>query len=293
VRSMDSILSDSPIKSRPTLEDAPQSSEKPDATSAEKLDVSDERLEQSTTARSGMEHDDGVDQDNEPAELNTAGLRKALGASRKEARERDKRSRELERQLAQLTGQMQAMQQRPAVPAPIDTPKDDSADFYADPAAYARRVADERGKTVEARLEEQRVMFRRERIADAQESYEAAHEDGKELLALFGQLAQQNPQLVAEFNAIADGRHPSYRNPVLFAAETARTAKRLQGVSSLDDFEKQLRAKWEAEQSGQSGDGPSARPTQTPKSIASSRGSGGAASRAAFAGPRSMDEILG
>ncbi len=286
-RSLDSILSDEP--SVHALPEAQESAPEPESDAVEAKDSGEtpEPAEASAAPTETVDADDD-EAGPDPDDLRADGLRKALRAVREEKRAERKRARELQSRLDHLAGQLAAMQRQPqpqvAPPAPQQKPPDDDEAFYAQGPAYVRRLLEEKVSS----FEQQRVM---ERIEDSEAELLERHEDAAEHIAMFRQMAAQNPMLALEFRAVAEKKHPRYRNPAKFAYEYAKARKQAEEIGDPVTYREKLKAELQAELSGQV-TSPKVPAKAPPKTIAGARGNGVSATQA-WRGPRSLDEIIG
>jgi hypothetical protein len=196
-----------------------------------------------------------------------SGLKRALAAARGDKRKARKQWQETEKRLAELSGRMSAMHQQPRADAPKPPSPED--DFYANPVAAMQRQA---------------AQLRREMSVEMMRS---VREDYDQVVSEFARKIQGTPiatQIEAQLS-----NHP---NPARFVYDYAKNFAKLEGVSSIDDFEKKVeervRARLEAEYAERQ-QPVNTRPIPKP-SLAGARGNGAGAPQN-WAGPRSFDEL--
>lgn len=274
---LDEILGSPSVHDLPDgPEDAPDETE-PEASETQAASADSQEPE------TGDDGDDDEIPDFEPSELKRIGLEKALKAERGLRRIDRKRAGELQRQIDQLTGQMSALRPQTQAQAPAAQKPDDEYDqFLADAPKYTKSV-------VEKEIGAVRRELALERIADSQADYREKHEDAAERFAKFTELAASNPALQAQFRAVADRKHPHYRNPAKFAYEYVKAYEAATEIGDPVAYREKLRAELRAE--SESVETPSKTPVRSPKTIASARGSG-ARHSAAWTGPTSLDDVL-
>lgn len=212
----------------------------PSTSSAEPVDNSSASTAQ---AEASGEGDSSEPQDfdaNDPAQRTPhqrAGLRKALEAERK-------KRQEYERKLAQFEGQLSVYQQQSQPKQQQQQPVDEDDQFYSAPPKYVNGVVDKKvseiNKTVEAvRLELSEDMVR------------GQHQDYDDVISSFHEAAQNDPTLLARFQAQVATDPRARRNPARFAYDYAKTYREVSTVGSLDELrakiEADLRPKLEAE----------------------------------------------
>ena len=273
------------ILGSPSVHDLPDGPEDaPDETEPEASETQ-AASEDSQGPETGADGDDDEIPDFEPSELKRIGLEKALKAERGLRRIDRKRAGELQRQIDQLTGQMSALRPQTQAQAPATQKPDDEYDrFLGEGPVFTRSVAKEEVSAL-------RREMSLERIADSQADYLEKHEDAAERFAKFKELAASNPALQAQFRAVADRKHPHYRNPAKFAYEYVKAYEAATEIGDPVAYREKLRAELLAESESESAEKPSKAPVRSPKTIASARGSG-ARHSAAWAGPTSLDDVL-
>lgn len=180
--------------------------------------------------------------------------------------ERRKRQ-ELERQLAEV--QQRLTPQQPAPPP---------ADLWEDPNAFFEQRFNQFGQQLMQQIEAKQWSER----ATAQEAAaRAKHEDFDDALESFHQLAAANPAIIEELRASPDVAE--------FAYSKGREAMLLQQHGGIEGILKAERAKWEAER----GTAPMQSHVVPPPSSTASERSVGARGNPAYAGPLSLQDILG
>ncbi len=240
-------------------------------------------------------------------DLRYSGLKKAARKERKFRQAAEKQAKELQRQLDQLSGQLQQMRQQPQpkqepATAPAKT-EPEPGFFELGPEPYVQSKAEAAAAKVREHLEKRLAQLEASQTRNQLDSAEVAFcsrvADGKEHIDHFAALCREtdaNGRLTAhaqyadaQLRAVIEGRHPQYRDPSQFAYDYAKAAR--QAVAMSDpNYEAQLRAKWEAEQRGDQ-DTPATQARPQHKTIAAARGSSGSVRRAS-ADPDSMSEIL-
>lgn len=296
--SLDSILSDEPLAHERA--DAPESDSSEDSTeTTTHQEASTGAEDDEADAQSPATGDDDGDADEfAPNELRVSGLKKVVQKERhsrkEEARLRkaaDKRAEEAERRLADLARQFTAQQQQQAPAQEAQAPNDEEElnEFLTQGNKYTRRV-------VEEQIARVRVQSVKDRIDDSVDALADVHEDARTRVGEFMQLLHQVPGLREEFRAVADRRHPHYRNPAKFAYDFAKAASAAREVGDPVAYREktraEIRAEVEAELRGETQhQAPRAAARAPLKTIASSRGTG-AGAPAAWAGPTSLEDIL-
>jgi hypothetical protein len=177
-------------------------------------------------------------------------------------------NKQLREQLAaiqqQLTQRPQA-QQQPA------------ADFWDDPQSFMDHRMAQLGDELFQRFEQRQQA---QRLDASERAAQAKYADYPDAFAAFEQAVQTNPRLAVEMAQSADPGEYVYR--------TGKAALTLSSVGSLEEYEAQLRAKWEAEVKA-------AVPTPRPilPSTTAADGSVGARTGPAWSGPTSLNQMLG
>jgi hypothetical protein len=133
-----------------------------------------------------------------------------------------------------LKRQIEAIQQRLAQPQA--QPQQPPVDFWDDPHGYMSQQFNQFGQTLLQQFEQRQ---RAERFDASEQAAKAKYADYSDAFGAFEQAVQANPQLAVQM-AQSD-------NPGEFAYSRGKTALTLNQVGSLDAYESQLRAKWEAE----------------------------------------------
>lgn len=286
-RSMDSILSDEPsVHTLPESRDSAPESEREESTETTKASESEPEKVAANPAKAATENvkveaHNGDDEEQEHVPDDLAGLKRALAAARGDKRKARKQWQETERAMAELRGRLSAMEQprtpaaQPKQPQPIDL--NDETFFGQGPAAVKAYV--------EHQIRTVRDEQRAQRLSYSEAAARERHQDFQEVFSDFQKFAQSQPHLWQQMEASHD--------PGEFVYRTGKTFRELQGVNNIEDLrqkiEAEVRAKLQAEQSQQP-----AHQNQTPtppRSIASARGTGSAASPQ-WTGPRAMEEIL-
>lgn len=223
----------------------------------------------------------------DPAAPPAASLEKNDGPSvpRKALEDERRKRQDLERQLQDLTTRFQSQPPAQQSPQPTPAERPQRPDPWIDPE----------GAMAWDRQEIDNQMFNT-RVAMSRELM-MAKPDFLETEALFLQVAQHNPHLKAQLRA-----HPL---PAQFAYEQGRRLRALQEIG--DDptayrtrIEEEIRAKLAQEpQDGQGNPSPPVAPqpsvprTPAPKSLAGTPSQQPRDSRGRYAGPASLDDILG
>jgi hypothetical protein len=297
--SLDSILSNDEAPSEDVAEQSETTQETHEAgeTPAAKLDATD-----SETDEIDAEESDDL------GDLRYSGLKKAARKERKFRQAAEKQAKDLQRQLDHLAGQMQQARQHPQPkhePQPTEAKKEPEPGFFElGPEPYVDQRATAAAEKVREKLEQRLAHFEARQIRNELDGAEMAIinsvADGKENIDYFAELAKErdprNGQLTdhakyvsGQLQAVIQGVHPQFKNPAQFAYEYAKAARRAIALSD-PNYEATQRAKWEAEQRGESStDVPQARPQH--KTIAGARGSS-ASVRRSSADPDSLREIL-
>lgn len=286
-RSMDSILADEPsVHTLPESRDSAPESEREESTETTKAHESEpEKVAtnpaKATTETVKAEAHNGDDEEHEHVPDDLAGLKRALAAARGDKRKARRQWQDTEKAMAELRGRLSAMEQprtpaaQPKQPQPIDL--NDETFFGQGPAAVKAYV--------EHQIRTVRDEQRSQRLSYSEAAARERHQDFQEVFSDFQRFAQSQPHLWQQMEASHD--------PGEFVYRTGKTFRELQGVNNIDDLrqkiEAEVRAKMQAEQSQQP-----AHQNQTPtppRSIASARGTGSAASPQ-WTGPRAMEDIL-
>lgn len=276
---MDSILSDEPsVHTLPESESPSVEAEAPKGETPARPAAETKQSEAVPAQKAG--DDDDADEGAVPGDLD--GLKRALAAARGDKRKARKKWQETERQLAELSGKLSVLEQQRHVAAQPQKPKeDDDLAFFEKPGA----AVDGR---IERALSAATAQQRREFALGVRETVKAQFSDFEDAERQFFEVMKNDQGLAARFHAT-----PPHAQP-MFAYQTGKTLKRLEGVTSVDELEAKLRKEIEAEFAAKttttSTQAP-ARPTP-PKSIAGARGSGVGVQQA-WSGPRSIDDILG
>jgi hypothetical protein len=220
-------------------------------------------------------------EDFEPGELRVDGLRKVVKKERELRKAATKAARESDERAKQLQSQIQAMQSRPvpqaAPQAQAQTAEDIEAQYWADPAAFTRQHTEREVARVRAELTSYKL--------DTSEDYaRRTYPDYADKAKAFFAMASSNRELAQQAMSAPNPGEFVYRagQQLLLASEIG---------NDPSAYEARLRAKWEAERSGEAS-APVTRPAAPPRSLASVRGSGATASRS-YSGPRSAEDLYG
>ena len=179
-------------------------------------------------------------------------------------------NRGLKDELRQMREQFARMQQQPQ---PQQQPP---VDFWDDPHAYMATQFNQFGQTLLQQWEQRQQA---QRFDAAEKAARSKYADYDEAFSAFESAVQANPRLAAELAQATDPGEYAYRK--------GKAALALQSVGSLEEYEAQLRAKWEAEVKA-------AVPTPKPvlPSTTAADGSVGARNGDGFAGPTPITDIL-
>lgn len=289
--SLESIFSATPpavaeIRGEPE-QSAPRESEP-----KEQRDADSEKLEAKPQEPvTGDVDGDDADEEYDPNDLRVEGLRKALNSQRSQAKKfrgeskaNAARVRELEAKIHELTGHVSALhQQRPAQAPESQEKKPEAQDvwseFYTKGPDFVRAEVQ---NAIQADREAQRrvaVAQKASHIDQLTAAFVAKHEDAQEHLNYFSSRAAKDRDLAAKFALVVDSGHP---DPIKWAYDTAKAARKLSGYASIDDYEKALREKWEAEVkngSGQQVNGNASAPRPVLRTLAGSRSGGAGVTR--------------
>lgn len=271
MRSMDSILSD-----EKSVNDLPETIETTTEANLSETREAKADVVETKTEPAKQETGDETEQDEHvPDDLQ--GLKRALAAARGDKRKARKKWQEAEKAMAELRGKLSVTERQPKQPSQQNQPKKidltDEEFFGRGPEAVKAYVEHQ----VAIVREEQKAQWLNRSEAAARERYA----DFQEAYLDFQELAKAQPYLWAQMDNVHD--------PAEFVYRTGKTFRELKGVSNLDDLRKKIRAEVEAELQQRQSPGSAPPP---PKSIAGARGTGSPAAQT-WAGPRSLDDILG
>jgi hypothetical protein len=178
------------------------------------------------------------------------------------------------RKRQELERRLQAMEQQLRQPQAKQQPP---VDFWEDPQSFMDTRLNQLGETL---LQQWEQRQRAQRIDAAEQAAKAKYADYDDAFAAFESAVQANPRLAVEMSQAAD--------PAEYAYSKGKAALVLNTVGSLEAYEAQLRAKWEAEVKA-------AVPTPqvTLPSTTAADGSVGARTGPEWAGPTPLTQILG
>lgn len=181
----------------------------------------------------------------------------------------------LEQQLAQMQQYLAQMQQ----PQPQQQQETTPPDRWEDPEGYDRWLMAQVTQAAEQRAIE---AFNYQRIATAAAQFRADKPDYEQAIHAFGQMANQNPGLLAQMQ-----QSP---NPAEFAYTTAKQAMEIQSAGSLDAYIQQRAEQLAMERSQQVTQTAQQLPS-APPTISNSR-SVGPRSGQPWQGPTPLDDLL-
>lgn len=299
-----SSSSSSASETRESTKEAP-----PAETQTEQRDVAESRVDAkadkpATEGRDGQGDDDG-ELDLGELPVGSEKLYKALKSERsltKQQRSELKATLErLDRVEAQhrTTAEQLAALQKPQTPAVEKKPEDDDDAFYNGPAAFARKVADQRALAVEDRVAQVEERFHKRLIDNSEEAYISANPESRTHIDTFKKLANHSvtgpdgrqyltreaAQLRQQFADVVEGRSKEYRNPAQYAHDYAKAYSEAIELSDPVTYRAKVRAEIEAEMRGGTGGGEprGESPRRTPLTLAGHRGSGASVTSAARA----------
>jgi hypothetical protein len=179
------------------------------------------------------------------------------------------------RKRQDLEQRLQAMEQQFRQPAPQQQPQP-PVDFWDDPQSFMDARLNQLGEQLLTQWEQKQQV---QRINASEEAAKAKYPDYPDAYNAFEQAVQLNPKLAYELAQAPD--------PGEFCYSRGKTALEIQRVGSIDELRNQIRAELEAE----------ARAIVAPvrpvlPSTTAADGSVGARTGPAWAGPRSIDDIL-
>jgi hypothetical protein len=204
-----------------------------------------------------------------PAEVppTSQGLPKEEYTALKAVRDENKElKREMEALRRQVYAQPQPQQHQPSV------------DLWDDPQGFMREHFARFGEDLMQRFEQRQTA---QRLDASERAAKAKYADYDEAFVAFESAVRNDPRLAVEMAQAAD--------PGEFAYQKGKTALTLQNVGSLEAYEAQLRAKWEAEAKAM------IQPTPKPilPSTTAADGSVGGRSGPEWSGPTPLKDVLG
>jgi hypothetical protein len=183
-------------------------------------------------------------------------------------RDERRKRQELEQRLAAIEAAQTQRQPEPQQP-PVD--------FWDDPQSFMDARMNQLGQTLLQQWEQRETA---KRLDQSEQAARSKYADYDNAFAAFQQAVQTNPQLAYEL--------ASSDNPGEYAYRKGKTALTLSSVGSLEEYEAQLRAKWEAEVRAAV---PQPRVTLPSTTAADQTVAGRGAP--VFAGPTPISDILG
>lgn len=177
----------------------------------------------------------------------------------------------------ELKRQMEAFMRQQMQPPAQPQFQQPTADFWEDPHGYMSQQFNQFGQTLLQQWEQRQTAAR---VDQSEKAARARHQDYDDAFRAFEEAVQANPRLAVELAQSDD--------PGEFAYQRGKTALTLQSVGSLEAYEAQLRAKWEAE--AKAAFQQPAKPVLP--STTAADGSVGARSGPAWSGPKPIDELL-
>lgn len=197
----------------------------------------------------------------------------SLHEERNKRKDEQKRSRELEQQLAQLRGRLEATE-RFAQPSPAAPPADPDTQFWQSPTGF-----------VEQAIQAKEAEFQNRFVAMSEMMVREQHSDFDEALESFQDAARSAPHLIAQMRV-----NP---HPAKFVYETGKTYAKAKDVGSIDELEARIRADERAKVTAElRKESALSAAENIPKSIAGARGSGGDG-RPVWGGPKPITKVFG
>ena len=197
----------------------------------------------------------------------------SLHEERSKRKEEQKQRRDLEQQLAQLRGRLEATERfaQPGQPAQAIDP---DTQFWQSPTGFVNEAISAKEREFQGRFLAMSEMMVREQ-----------HSDFDEALESFQDAARSAPHLIAQMQA-----NP---HPAKFVYDTGKTYAKAKSVGSIDELEARIRADERAKVTAELRKETALTAAENiPKSIAGARGQGGDG-RPVWGGPKPTTKIFG
>lgn len=196
----------------------------------------------------------------------------SLHEERNKRKDEQKRSRELEQQLAQLRGRLEATE-RYAQPSPAAQPIDPDTQFWQSPTGF-----------VAEQIKAKEAEFQRRFLDMSEMMVRDQHSDFDEALESFQDAARSAPHLIAQMRA-----NP---HPAKFVYETGKTYAKAKEVGSIEELEARIRADERAKVTAElRKESALSAAENIPKTIAGARGNG-VEGRPVWGGPKPVTKIF-